>query len=240
MKPAHVGCSGFSYKDWRGAFYPEKLPAREWLGFYAQKFPTVEINATFYRLPKREMIASWAERTPGGFLFAVKGSRYTTHISRLSKPENVKRFWEPLEPLRKAGKLGPILWQLPPNFERDDERLENFLAKLPKSTHCFEFRHESWFRPAVRELLSSHGASLVVAHDARSDLPPAKPCGPVVYVRFHYGAKGRGGNYSKAELKEWARKIAAWRSRREVYAYFNDDWRGFAPSNAAELSASLR
>ena len=153
------------------SFYPEKLPAREWLGFYAQKFPTVEINATFYRLPKREMIESWAERTPPEFLFAVKGSRYTTHISRLSKPENVKRFWEPLEPLRKAGKLGPILWQLPPNFERDDERLENFLAKLPKGTHCFEFRHASWFKPAVRELLESHGASLVVAHDARSDLP---------------------------------------------------------------------
>jgi uncharacterized protein YecE (DUF72 family) len=238
-KPVHVGCSGFSYKHWRGSFYPEKLPARKWLSHYSGQFPTVEINATFYRLPREKMVQGWVEQTPKDFRFAIKGSRYSTHVYRLRKPEGVPLLWDPLEPLRKAGKLGPILWQLPPTFERDDARLENFLAKIPKGTHCFEFRHESWFKPAVRKRLESHGASLVIAHDARSDLPEAKPCGPVVYVRFHYGAKGRGGNYSSAELKDWARRIAAWRSRREVFAYFNDDMRGFAPANAAALSSSL-
>jgi uncharacterized protein YecE (DUF72 family) len=238
-KPVHVGCSGFSYKHWRGNFYPEKLPAKQWLSYYSGKFPTVEINATFYRLPKEKAVKAWADQTPAGFLFAVKGSRYMTHVYRLGKPEGVERLWKPLAPLRKAGKLGPVLWQLPPNFERDDDRLEGFLAKLPEGRHCFEFRHASWFKPAVRKQLESHGASLVIAHDARSELPEAKPCGPVAYVRFHYGAKGRGGNYAKSEIEAWARKIAAWRSRREVFAYFNDDMRGFAPSNAAVLSASL-
>jgi uncharacterized protein YecE (DUF72 family) len=238
-KPVHVGCSGFSYKHWRGNFYPEELPAKQWLPYYSGKFSTVEINATFYRLPTEKAAKAWADQTTDDFVFAVKGSRYMTHVYRLRKPQGVELLWKPLEPLRKAGKLGPVLWQLPPNFERDDDRLRGFLAMLPEGKHCFEFRHASWFKLGVRKLLESYGASLVVAHDARSDLPEAKPCGPIVYVRFHYGAKGRGGNYSEAELKEWARKIAAWRSRREVFAYFNDDMRGFAPANAAALSASL-
>lgn len=236
-----VGCSGWSYKHWRGGLYPKGLPQRRWLERYAERFSTVEVNATFYRLPKAETVAAWAKQTPEDFLFAVKGSRYLTHIKRLSTyPGAVERFWEPLEPFREAGKLGPILWQLPPGFKRDDERLEAFLSGLPKGRHCFEFRDRSWFSEPVRAMLEAAGASLVVAHDARSELPLPAPCGPVAYVRFHYGEKGRGGNYSKAELATWARRIASWRSRRDVYAYFNDDMRGFAPANAAELSASLR
>jgi uncharacterized protein YecE (DUF72 family) len=240
MKPARIGCSGWAYKHWRGSLFADGLPQRRWLERYAENFPTVEVNSTFYGLPRSTTLDKWIEQTPGDFLFAVKGSRYVTHRRRLTYPGGIEKFWDALEPLRKADKLGPILWQLPPALKRDDERLEAFLAALPEGRHCFEFRHASWFAGAVRKMLEGAGASLVVAHDARSELPLPAPCGPVAYVRFHYGEKGRGGNYSKAELKSWARRIASWRSRREVYAYFNDDMRGFAPANAAELSASLR
>jgi len=211
-----------------------------WLGRYAEVFDTVEVNATFYRLTKRETAASWAEQVPEGFLFAVKGSRYLTHMRRLREiADGVARFWDPLEPLREAGKLGPVLWQLPERFERDDELLAAALEQLPAADHCFEFRHPSWFTPAVAELLAEHGASLVLGDDARRPLPPASPVGPLAYLRFHYGARGRAGNYSATELDHWRRRIAAWRSRRPVFAYFNNDWRGFAPANARELRHGL-
>ena len=243
MKPLRVGCSGWSYESWRGRFYPPKLAPAHWLEAYAESFDTVEVNATFYRLQKRPAVEHWVEATPPGFLFAVKASRYMTHIRRLQKlAEPLRRFWEPLEPLREAGKLGPVLWQLPENFHRDDERLAATLGQIAAGgvDHCFEFRHPSWFAPPVLRLLREHGASLVIADDKRRPLPEAKPSGPLVYVRFHYGARGRRGNYSEAELVTWRRRLAAWRSRRPVFAYFNNDWEGFAPANARELAGSAR
>ncbi len=233
---SRIGCSGWSYKEWRGLFYPEKLPQRLWLSHYAEHFSTVEVNATFYRLPTEKMVKRWVEETPDDFEFAVKGSRYMTHVYRLAKPEGVQLFWRPLAPLREAGKLGPILWQLPPNFQRDDERLLGFLDMLPEGRHCFEFRHESWFTPAVTAMLDAHDCSLVTAHDPRGELPVRSPCGPLAYVRFHYGEEGRRGNYSKAELTKWKRRLAGWRRKRDVYAYFNNDWEAFAPRDAAQLS----
>ncbi|MGD9735572.1 MAG: DUF72 domain-containing protein [Solirubrobacterales bacterium] len=238
MKPLRVGCSGWSYESWRGRFYPQKLSPGRWLEAYAESFDTVEVNATFYRLQKRPAVERWVEATPPGFLFAVKASRYMTHIRRLqSLAEPLRRFWEPLAPLREAGKLGPVLWQLPESFHRDDDRLEATLDRIADDggQHCFEFRHPSWFAPPVLRLLRERGASLVIADDRRRPLPVAKPTGPLVYVRFHYGARGRRGNYSVAELATWRRRLAAWRSRRPVFAYFNNDWEGFAPANAREL-----
>jgi uncharacterized protein YecE (DUF72 family) len=132
-----------------------------------------------------------------------------------------------------------VLWQLPGNFHRDDEVLASALGLLPPARHCFEFRHPSWFVPAVRSLLEEHGASLVIPHDARRPLPEARPAGGVAYLRLHHGARGRNGNYSATELDQWRRRIAAWRARREVFAYLNNDWEEFAPPNAIALRRGL-
>jgi uncharacterized protein YecE (DUF72 family) len=239
MKRVWIGCSGWSYHDWKSGLY-EGVPSSRWLQRYAQVFDTVEVNATFYRLPKRETVEAWVEQTPAGFLFAVKGSRYLTHMRRLRDiEEGVARFWAPLEPLREAGRLGPVLWQLPESFPRDDDLLAHALKTFPPARHCFEFRHPSWFAEPVRRLLEQHGASLALGDDARRELPEARPLGELAYLRLHYGSRGRGGNYSSAELDRWRRRIAAWRSRREVFVYLNNDWRGFAPANAQELRRGL-
>lgn len=174
--------------------------------------------------------AKWAVQVPDDFRFAVKGSRYLTHVRRLRDLETgLDRFWERLEPLREAGKLGPVLWQLPPNFQRDDQVLAAALKAMPAADHCFEFRHPSWFAAGVYALLERHDASLALGHDARRPLPAAAPVGPLAYLRLHYGERGRRGNYSQAELKRWRRRIAAWRSRRPAFVYLNNDWEGFAP-----------
>jgi uncharacterized protein YecE (DUF72 family) len=235
-----IGCSGWSYDDWRGAFYPKGTPNSRWLEHYASVFDTVELNATFYRLPKEPAVTRWAEQAPEDFLFAVKGSRYLTHIRQLRDAgQGLERFWAPLRPLREAKALGPVLWQLPPTFRRDDEVLAAFLARLPRADHCFEFRHPSWFNADVRSLLAEHRASLVIGDDPRRPLPRASPAGPLAYLRLHYGSRGRAGNYSGRELDTWRRRIAAWRSDRPVFAYLNNDWQAFAPRNAQALREGL-
>jgi uncharacterized protein YecE (DUF72 family) len=240
VEDVRIGCSGWSYRDWRGDFYPPGTPAREWLAHYATVFDTVEINATFYRLQSVETVRGWADQVPDGFLFAVKASRYLTHMRRLRDVgAGIERFWEQIEPLAAAGKLGPVLWQLPENFERDDGILADTLELLPPAEHCFEFRHPSWFRPDVDTLLAERGASLVIGDDPRRPLPEASPAGPIAYLRLHYGSRGRGGNYSERELDTWRRRIAAWRSDRRVFAYLNNDWQGFAPRNAETLRRGL-
>jgi uncharacterized protein YecE (DUF72 family) len=235
-----IGCSGWSYDDWRGGLYPEGLPQRRWLERYAEVFDTVEVNATFYRLPKESTVEGWVEQVPGDFLFAIKSSRYLTHMKRLREiTDSVARFWEPLEPLRRRRRLGPVLWQLPENFHRDDDLLASALTELPPADHCFEFRHPSWFAGPVRDLLAEHGASLAIGDDKRRPLPEAKPAGKIAYLRLHYGHRGRDGNYSEAELDGWRRRIAAWRSRRPVFVYLNNDWKGYAPTNARYLKRGL-
>jgi uncharacterized protein YecE (DUF72 family) len=229
-----IGCSGWSYQHWKGRFYPGRAPESGWLGLYAETFDTVEVNATFYRLPLRSTVAGWAARTPRTFLFAVKASRYLTHVKRLRDlPAGLARLEERIAPLREADKLGPVLWQLPASFRRDDVRLAETLARLPDGRHAFEFRHPSWFDDDVYALLREHRAALVVAD--RNGLPEA----PWVdtagwwYVRLHHGRAGRRGNYSPAELARWAERL---RSRSgDAYVYFNNDWEGFAPQNAATL-----
>jgi uncharacterized protein YecE (DUF72 family) len=239
MKAVRVGCSGWSYESWRRGIY-EEVPARRWLERYAELFDTVEVNATFYRLVKRETVEGWVERTPAEFVFAVKASSYLTHMRRLRGIERgIERFWEPLEPLRGSGRLGPVLWQLPESFQRDEDVLAKALALLPPARHCFEFRHSSWFTASVRRLLERHGASLAIGDDGRRELPEASPWGEVAYLRLHYGSRGRRGNYSATELDRWRRRIAAWRRRREVFVYFNNDWEGFAPANALRLREGL-
>jgi uncharacterized protein YecE (DUF72 family) len=240
MQRVRIGCSGWSYDDWRGGLYPDGLPQRRWLERYAEAFDTVEVNATFYRLPKRSTVQGWVEQVPGDFLFAVKASRYLTHMKRLREiADSVARFWEPLEPLRRGRRLGPVLWQLPDNFHRDDDLLAAALDELPRAPHCFEFRHPSWFAPSVRSLLEDRGASLGIGDDRRRPLPDAKPVGELAYLRLHYGHRGRDGNYSEAELDGWRRRIATWRSQRPVFVYLNNDWNGHAPANARYLLRGL-
>jgi uncharacterized protein YecE (DUF72 family) len=181
-------------------------------------------------------VAGWAEQTPDGFLFACKASRYLTHVKRLQETgEGVARFFGRLEPLHRAGKLGPVLWQLPGNFRRDDARLEAALAALPEGRHAFEFRHPSWFDPDVYGLLADAGAALVVADDPSRPFVERRIVTGWTYLRLHRGRRGRNSNYSDAELATWKRRIAAWRSRTEVFAYLNNDWEAFAPRNAMKL-----
>jgi uncharacterized protein YecE (DUF72 family) len=240
VKPVRIGCSGWNYRAWRGGLYPDGLPQRRWLERYAEHFDTVEVNNTFYRLPSPETVASWVAQTPDDFVFAVKGSRYLTHVKRLKEMgQGLARFNEHLQPLVGTPKMGPVLWQLPANFHRDDQRLAAALAALSGGRHCFEFRHESWFRPEVYELLRRHGAALVIGDHPDRHFQTYEMTADWTFVRFHAGRRGRGGNYSERELEEWKRRIASWRSRVEVFAYFNNDWKGYAPKNALWLKRGL-
>jgi uncharacterized protein YecE (DUF72 family) len=241
VKPVRIGCSGWNYKHWRdGVFYPPRLTPSRWLEWYARHFDTVEVNATFYRLPREPAAANWVETSPPGFLFAVKMSRYVTHVKRLRElPASLALFYERIAPLAHSAKLGPVLWQLPPTFRRDDARLAEALPQLPAGRHAFEFRHESWFADEVYELLRSHGVALVIADSPRYPFQPHELTADFTFIRFHHGRRGRGGNYSERELEEWAQRIQAWRERADVYAYFNNDWHGYAPRNARWLKARL-
>jgi uncharacterized protein YecE (DUF72 family) len=240
MKRAWIGCSGWSYDDWRGRLYPEREPKRRWLELYASHFDTVEVNATFYRLPTREAVRRWAEQTPDGFVFTVKASRYLTHVKRLGDVRSgVERFYERLEPLIRAARLGPVLWQLPEQFHRDDDRLRSWLAELPDGLHTVEFRHPSWFTPEVLDELRRHRVALAIGDHPRRRFQLYEATAPWMFIRFHYGSRGRDGNYSASELDEWADRITEWRRAHEVYAYFNNDWRGFAPANAEALRRKL-
>ena len=236
-----VGCSGWNYDSWRhGVFYPERCPSRLWLEFYARHFDTVEVNSTFYRLPTVKAVRGWVEQTPDDFTFTIKMSRYVTHVRRLRDlAPSLELFYGRIAPLVDSPKLGPVLWQLPPSFRRDDERLAAALARLPPGRHCFEFRHPSWFVADVTALLREHGVALVIGdrpevHSFQTQELTAR----WAFVRFHSGTRGHRGNYSENELREWAERIRSWPVE-ECFLYFNNDWEGFAPRNALRLRRLL-
>jgi uncharacterized protein YecE (DUF72 family) len=240
-EPVRVGCSGWNYSHWREVVYRKGLPQSRWLEHYATLFDTVEVNSTFYRLPKRDSVARWVEQTPDDFVFTVKASRYLTHVRRLTDlGGGVERFYERIEPLVRSPKLGPVLWQLPATFHRDDERLRDALAELPDGRHAFEFRHESWFVPEVYELLRAHDAALVIGDHPERPFQTYELTADWTFVRFHYGHRGRNGNYSVRELEDWAERIGKWRRTAEVYAYFNNDWHGYAVKNGLWLKKRLQ
>lgn len=217
--------------------YPEEASPARWLELYAATFDVVEVNATFYRLPTRAAVERWARATPDGFVFAVKASRYLTHVRRLRELDaGVARLRERIAPLEEAGKLGPVLWQLPASFHRDDARLASALGELGPGRHAFEFRHPSWFARDVEALLGEHGVACVVADSRRRVLPVPRRTADWTYVRFHDG-RGRNGNYSERQLTEWAARL---RRGPPGYAFFNNDWEGFAVVNALRLRRLLR
>jgi uncharacterized protein YecE (DUF72 family) len=236
---AWIGCSGWNYTSWREPVY-ERRPAARWLEHYATLFETVEVNTSFYRLPTRAAVTRWVEQTPERFVFAVKVSRYVTHIKRLRE---VAQGWamlsERIEPLASSGRLGPLLWQLPGSFRRDDDRLAEALAALPPGRHAFEFRHPSWFCPPVEALLRRHGVALVIGDHPQRPFQTHALTTDWTYVRLHYGRRGRRGNYSPRELDEWAGRIARWQRRGDVYVYLNNDWEAFAVRNALTLRREL-
>jgi uncharacterized protein YecE (DUF72 family) len=229
-----VGCSGWQYKHWRGDFYPADQPASRWLSLYVRTFDTVELNNSFYRLPEGATFRNWRERTPDGFLFAVKASRFLTHLKKLKDPdEPIARFFDRAREL--GPKLGPVLYQLPPRWPVDIGRLEAFLAALPRGPrHVMEFREPSWYAPDVLARLEASGVALCL-HDMSGSASPRVRVGPFVYVRFH-GTTRYGGAYGDDDLESWS----AWlhgehAAGRDVFCYFNNDIGGHAPRNAVTL-----
>ncbi len=233
-----VGTSGYNYTHWRDVLYPKGLAQRHWLERYAETFATVELNATFYRLPTRAAVEGWRQRTPDRFCFAVKGSRYLTHMKQLlDGGPGLRRFFEPV--LALGPKLGPVLWQLPPRLPVDLERLDAFLARQPSGIRCaVEFRSESWYTEAVCGVLDRHGAAFC-EHD-HLPLAPPRLTGGWRYRRFH-GTTGRySGRYGARALEPVALDLAAWSRRGDAYVYFNNDLAGHAVRDALDLIALLR
>ena len=241
MSEIRIGCSGWNYAHWRERIYPKGLSPKRWLAHYATLFDTVEINNTFYRLPKVSTVEGWVEGSPPGFLFAVKMSRYITHIRRLGGLEQgIPLFYSRIAPLARSPKLGPVLWQLPPTFKRDDERLAATLKALPRGRHCFEFRHPTWYVEEVYALLRERGAALVIPDSPKYPFRQLEVTADWTFVRFHSGTRGQRGNYSERELQEWAERIGGWRDADlDLYVYFNNDWEGFAVNNGLRLKELL-
>jgi len=235
----YIGPSGWSYKHWKEIVYPASLPSREWLAFYSKRFSTVEINNSFYRLPKRETFETWRNTTPPGFVFAVKANRYLTHVKKLKDAGDAwERFIENACGLGE--KLGPILFQFPATWHANLERLAAFLTILPNEyRYAFEFRHESWFTPDVYTLLKEKGAALCIA-DSPEWPEVIEITAPFIFIRLHGGRILYASEYSPAELSEWAKLIAGFLRRRlDVFVYFNNDAYGFAVKNATQLKELL-
>lgn len=232
----HIGTSGWHYKGWFGSFYPEKLPAKDMLAFYAQHFDTVEINNSFYHLPSATTFDSWRDNSPEKFLFAVKGSRFITHMKKLKAPQaSTRKFFLGAERLEQ--KLGPILLQLPPRWRVNPGRLEEFLKPLPKEhRYVFEFRDQSWLVKEVYDLLRKHNAAFCI-HDLSAQQTPLEITADFTYIRFHGPGEAKySGSYSSQRLKKWAERINGWRKELlTVYAYFNNDIGGCAVRNARDL-----
>lgn len=234
-----VGCSGWQYRHWKGHFYPDTLAQNRWFDHYARIFDTVEINNSFYRLPPRQTMRSWRAQAPAGFIYAVKASRYLTHMRKLKDPA------EPLALLFDRARalvphLGPVLYQLPPRWTPDYTRLEEFLKAIPRDVpQTIEFREASWYTKRTFDLLTQYGVALCV-HDMAGSATGRISVGPFIYVRFHGASAKYSGSYSDAQLEDWAGWLEAQRARGcEVYAYFNNDVGGHAPRNALTLRAAL-
>jgi uncharacterized protein YecE (DUF72 family) len=235
-----VGTSGWHYADWRGLFYPARGSTSRWLEIYAARFATVEINATFYRLTSEATLRSWHDAVPDDFVFAVKASRYLTHVRRLRDPK------EPVELLLErtaalGSKRGPILLQLPPDFSVDLDRLDETLTAFGSASRVVvELRHPSWENADTRRVLERHGAALCWT-DRRGPTGPEWSTGGFGYIRFHAGRAQPAPCYGEAALRSWAQRLASrWSNRADVFAYFNNDQRGCAPHDARQLALACR
>jgi uncharacterized protein YecE (DUF72 family) len=236
----HIGASGWHYDHWKGPFYPKGMNAGEMLAFYADHFKTVEINNSFYRLPEENVLAQWRDTAPEGFLFTAKASRYITHMKKLKDPEEpVSTFMERMGVL--GGKLGPILFQLPPRWKLNLKRLRAFLAVLPEEhRYTFEFRDPTWFDEGVFEALSDNNAAFCI-YELAGRQSPRKVTADFVYVRLHGPGDAYEGNYDRQALSGWAGALSTWsRKGLDIYCYFDNDQKGYAVRNALSLQHMLR
>jgi uncharacterized protein YecE (DUF72 family) len=234
-----IGTSGWEYRHWAGRFYPKDHPRDRWLEFYAERFDTVELNNSFYRLPEADTFAAWARRVPDGFVFAVKASRYITHVRRLNEAsEPLERLWTRTR--RLGDRLGPVLYQLPPRWRPNFERLAAFLDALPVSRpQAIEIRDRRWYGPRLSAHLSDAGVALCL-HDMEGSATRPDPVGPFVYIRFHGSGARYGGRYTSQRLSAWAARITEWAaSGLAVWTYFNNDIEGHAVRDADRLRQML-
>lgn len=234
-----IGTSGWHYPHWVGPFYPKNTASEEFLSYYVHNFSTVEINNTFYNLPAHETLAHWRDETPKNFLFTCKASRYITHMKKLKDPKkSIERFFETVTVLGR--KLGPILFQLPPRWRKNVPRLEEFLKVLPKKfRYAFEFRDMSWCDEETYQVLRNHKAAFCLYHLA-GQWSPEIVTADFVYIRLHGPQDSYQGKYTKRTLRRWANKCREWaKSGKDVYCYFDNDDRGFAPTNALDLNRML-
>lgn len=235
----HIGTSGWHYQHWRGPFYPEKLPPAQMLAFYTQHFDTVELNNTFYRLPPESGLQNWRAQTPPGFLFAAKGSRFLTHIKKLKDTgPGIVNYFERVDLLGK--KLGPVIFQLPPHWEANSDRLEEFLAALPRGhRYAFELRDPTWHTPEVYRILERHRVAFCIFEIA-GFFSGIRVTTNFAYLRLHGPGAAYQGKYPARTLQRWADQIRQWRQElRAVYVYFDNDQAAYAVENALELKRLL-
>lgn len=232
----HIGTSGWHYKHWVGTFYPPKTPASKMFDLYAEHFDTVELNNSFYKLPAAETFREWRDAAPRNFLFAVKASRFITHNLKLKNPQNaLDNILSRAEELQK--KLGPVLFQLPPRWSKNVERLDEFLTVLPRyHRYTFEFREPSWHCEEVHAVLRKHNAAYCI-HEIAGFHTDLAITADFTYVRLHGPGAGKyEGSYTDSQLQRWARQIQAWsRTLKAIYIYFDNDQAGYAPANALRL-----
>uniref|UniRef100_A0A7V6DP05 DUF72 domain-containing protein n=1 Tax=Desulfobacca acetoxidans TaxID=60893 RepID=A0A7V6DP05_9BACT len=235
----HIGTSGWHYDHWRGPFYPENLAKADFLEFYRQKFHTVEINNSFYRLPSEKALIDWRESVPAGFIYAVKGSRFITHMKKLQDPaKSLAPFLERVQLL--GDRLGPILFQLPPHWHFNEERLRAFLAALPKEyRYALELRDPTWLNQRASDLLREFGAGFCI-YELAGRISPREVTADFVYLRLHGPGGAYQGRYDRRTLAGWAAAISAWAAEgKTVYCYFDNDEAGYAAINALELQEML-
>jgi uncharacterized protein YecE (DUF72 family) len=243
-----IGCSGWQYQHWRGNFYPDGLPQSRWFAHYAETFDTVEINNSFYRLPSAETFSKWRGQAPPGFVYSAKASRFLTHLKKLKDPADpLVRFFENAKALGPA--LGAVLYQLPPNFGLNLDRLAAFADAIPEAVrttgfpkrtrHVIEFRDQTWYNDRVFALLERHHVALCL-HDMHGSSTERVVVGPAIYVRFHFGTSKYGGRYEDRRVEDWAGWLASRaRDGLDVFAYFNNDIGGHAPRDAVRLRARI-
>ncbi len=239
MAKIYIGTSGWHYGHWVGPFYPRSMKSGQFLPFYAERFCAAEINNTFYKLPDQESLTAWRNATPQDFVFACKASRFITHMKKLRDPrDTIRRFFQSIEALDP--KAGPILFQLPPRWHFNPERLKAFLEALPKDyRYGFEFRDDSWFVPETYRMLSSHNAAFCI-YELAGARSPVELTADLVYVRLHGPGSAYRGSYDDAALSGWLRQFSQWRSNgRDVYCFFDNDEKGYAALNAQRMTELL-
>lgn len=239
-KQIHIGTSGWNYRHWRGPFYPEEVAQKKWLSYYSERLKTVEINNSFYRLPKETTFENWRNTVPPDFIFSVKASRYITHVKKLKEPEDsIKLFLGRAEKLQE--KLGPILFQLPPGWNYNEERLQAFLGVLPKEfRYAIEFRNQSWLRPETYRALAQHNVAFCI-YQFRGELSPKEVTADFVYIRLHGPNRQEyTGQYDSVTLTGWAGAFSTWRNQEKaVYCYFDNDENGYAVQDALRLQSMI-